>query len=190
MLLNRKLENCWTFCRRSLEKLACGLFTSFHVPISWMFCYRVLLSCFVNMCPKLLSQIYSCEQQNGMPCLPPSLYLPLPTTTLLSFWLLTSLLGTLVSFSPRSPHQRPRSPGTLPSPLPVGEAGLGIHGAEPAEGVEQAAVPQPFPEWERGLNLSLLLIIGHAGGFWSYLQFGQFQTNLEWPEGRTHSATA
>lgn len=153
--------------------------------------FTISLSFSVRLCPKLLSQIYSCEQQNRMPWLPLHSYLPsLPTTTPFSFWLLAYLLGAFIFLSPKSPHQSPRSPGTLPSSLPVGEARLG---AEPAEGLSRRpgkAMRQPFPGWEKGLNSSLFIIIGRTGEFWSCFQFGQFQTNLEWVEKRMHDVAA
>lgn len=141
---------CSTANLKTVEHFVEDLWKSLHAACSpafmSLFCECLLFS--VRVHPKLLSQNYSCEQQNSMPWLSLSSHLTLPATTPFSFWLLIYLLGTFIFLSPKSPHQCSRSPGTVPSLLPVREAGLGIHRAELTEGVEQEARLQPFTNLE------------------------------------------
>lgn len=157
---------CSTENLKTVEHFVEDLWKSLHAACSpafmSLFCECLLFS--VSVHPKPLSQNYSCEQQNSMPWLSLSSHLTLPTTTPFSFWLLIYLLGTFIYLSPKSPHQCSRSPGTVPSLLPVGEAGLGIHRAEPTErgwaGGQAAALHKLGVCWEKDaqcccINLSL-----------------------------------
>ena len=178
---------CSTESLKTIEHFVEDLWKSLHATCLPAFIspFCECLSFSVSAFPKPWSQIRSCEQQNGMPWLPSSLYLPLATTTPFSFWLLAHLLGTFMLLSPESPHQSPKSAGTVPSPCVRGRtrSSQGWTSRRGWAGVQAELCCSPFLG---GLNLSLLLLIRRTGEFWSYFPIGQFAVGVGPEEDHKH----